>query len=81
MSQARVRVLTVDEHDVVHWGLRSLLGAQERAGVIRHGAKLVHAFAEARVPKLTVVIRKSFGGAHIAMNSKQLGADLVLAWP
>lgn len=55
--------------------------AQERSGVIRHGAKLVHAFAEARVPKLTVVIRKSFGGAHIAMNSKQLGADLVLAWP
>jgi acetyl-CoA carboxylase carboxyltransferase component len=55
--------------------------AQERSGVIRHGAKLVHAFAEARVPKLTVVLRKSFGGAHIAMNSKQLGADLVLAWP
>jgi len=55
--------------------------AQERAAVIRHGAKLVHAFAEASVPKLTVVLRKSFGGAHIAMNSKQLGADLVLAWP
>jgi acetyl-CoA carboxylase carboxyltransferase component len=55
--------------------------AQERSGVIRHGAKLVHAFAEARVPKLTLVLRKSFGGAHIAMNSKQLGADLVLAWP
>jgi acetyl-CoA carboxylase carboxyltransferase component len=54
---------------------------QERAGVIRHGAKLVHAFAEARVPRLTVVLRKSFGGAHIAMNSKHLGADLVLAWP
>ncbi len=55
--------------------------AQEASGVIRHGAKLVHSFAEARVPKLTVVLRKSFGGAHIAMNSKQLGADLVLAWP
>jgi acetyl-CoA carboxylase carboxyltransferase component len=55
--------------------------AQERSGVIRHGAKLVHAFAEARVPKISVVLRKSFGGAHIAMNSKQLGADLVLAWP
>jgi acetyl-CoA carboxylase carboxyltransferase component len=54
---------------------------QEAAGVIRHGAKLVHAFAEARVPKLTVTLRKSFGGAHIAMNSKQLGADLCLAWP
>jgi acetyl-CoA carboxylase carboxyltransferase component len=55
--------------------------AQERAAVIRHGAKLVHAFAEANVPKLSVVLRKSFGGAHIAMNSKQLGAHLVLAWP
>jgi acetyl-CoA carboxylase carboxyltransferase component len=55
--------------------------SQERSGVIRHGAKLVHAFAEARVPKISVVLRKSFGGAHIAMNSKQLGADLVLAWP
>lgn len=55
--------------------------AQERAAVIRHGAGLVRAFSATRVPKLTVVLRKSFGGAHIAMNSKQLGADLVLAWP
>jgi acetyl-CoA carboxylase carboxyltransferase component len=53
---------------------------QEAAGVIRHGAKLVHAFAEALVPKLTVVLRKSFGGAYIAMNSRALGAHLVLAW-
>jgi acetyl-CoA carboxylase carboxyltransferase component len=54
---------------------------QEAQGVIRHGAKLVHAYAEARVPKLTVVLRKSFGGAYIAMNSRALGAHLVLAWP
>ena len=54
---------------------------QERAAVIRHGAKLVHAFAAAGVPKVTVVLRKAFGGAYIAMNSKDLGADLVLAWP
>ncbi|HEV3001064.1 MAG TPA: carboxyl transferase domain-containing protein [Solirubrobacteraceae bacterium] len=54
---------------------------QERAGVIRHGAQLVHAFAAAAVPKVTVVLRKAFGGAFIAMNSKELGADLVLAWP
>jgi acetyl-CoA carboxylase carboxyltransferase component len=54
---------------------------QERAGVIRHGAKLVHAFAEATVPRVTVVVRKAFGGAFIAMNSKDLGADLVFAWP
>ncbi len=54
---------------------------QERAGVIRRGAQLVHAFAAARVPKLTVVLRKSYGGAYITMNSRDLGADLVLAWP
>jgi acetyl-CoA carboxylase carboxyltransferase component len=54
---------------------------QERGGVIRHGAKLVHAFAECTVPRVTVVLRKAFGGAVIAMNSKQLGADLVFAWP
>jgi acetyl-CoA carboxylase carboxyltransferase component len=55
--------------------------AQERNGVIRHGAKLVHAFAEATVPRMTVVLRKAFGGAFIAMNSKDLGADLTFAWP
>jgi acetyl-CoA carboxylase carboxyltransferase component len=54
---------------------------QERDGVIRHGAKLVHAFAEASVPSVTVVLRKAFGGAFIAMNSKALGADHVFAWP
>ena len=54
---------------------------QERDGVIRHGAKLVYAFAEASVPRVTVVLRKAYGGAAIAMNSKQLGADYVLAWP
>jgi acetyl-CoA carboxylase carboxyltransferase component len=54
---------------------------QEGLGVIRHGAKLVHAFAEATVPKLTVVLRKAFGGAFIAMNARDLGADYVFAWP
>jgi acetyl-CoA carboxylase carboxyltransferase component len=54
---------------------------QEAGAVIRHGAKLVHAFAEADVPKVTVVLRKAFGGAQIAMNSRALGATLVLAWP
>jgi acetyl-CoA carboxylase carboxyltransferase component len=54
---------------------------QEKRGVIRHGAKLVHAFAAATVPRVTVVLRKAFGGAFIAMNSRDLGADLVLAWP
>ncbi|CAN5610321.1 hypothetical protein BH20ACT17_BH20ACT17_10580 [soil metagenome] len=54
---------------------------QEKIGVIRHGAKLVHAFAAATVPRVTVVLRKAFGGAFIAMNSRDLGADLVLAWP
>jgi acetyl-CoA carboxylase carboxyltransferase component len=55
--------------------------SQEADGVIRHGAKLVHAFAAASVPRVTVVLRKAFGGAFIAMNSRELGADLVLAWP
>ena len=55
--------------------------AQEAGGIIRHGSKLVHAFAAASVPRVTVVLRKAFGGAFIAMNSRELGADLVLAWP
>ncbi len=54
---------------------------QERAGVIRHGAKLLHAFAEATVPRVTVILRKAYGGAYITMNSKDLGADLTFAWP
>jgi len=54
---------------------------QEGQGVIRHGAELVRAFAEATVPSVTVVVRKAFGGGYIAMNSKELGADLALAWP
>jgi acetyl-CoA carboxylase carboxyltransferase component len=54
---------------------------QESQGVIRHGAKLLHAFAEATVPRLTVVLRKAYGGAYITMNSKDLGAHLTFAWP
>ena len=54
---------------------------QEHDGVIRHGASLLRAFAAARVPKLTVVLRKAYGGAVITMNSKDLGADMVFAWP
>ena len=54
---------------------------QEFGGVIRHGAKLLYAFSEATVPKLTVVTRKAYGGAYIAMCSRHLGADHVLAWP
>jgi acetyl-CoA carboxylase carboxyltransferase component len=54
---------------------------QEALGVIRHGAGLLHAFSAARVPKVTVVLRKAYGGGFITMNSRQLGADLVLAWP
>jgi acetyl-CoA carboxylase carboxyltransferase component len=54
---------------------------QEGLGVIRHGAGLLHAFSAARVPKATVVLRKAYGGGFITMNSRELGADLVLAWP
>lgn len=54
---------------------------QERAGVIRHGSALLGAFARAAVPKVTVTLRQAYGGAHIVMNSRDLGADLTLAWP
>jgi acetyl-CoA carboxylase carboxyltransferase component len=54
---------------------------QEHGGIIRHGAKLLYAFAEATVPKLTVIVRKSYGGAYCVMNPRHVGADLVLAWP
>jgi len=54
---------------------------QERDGVVRRGAKLLHAFAEAVVPRVTLVTRKAYGGAYIAMNSKSLGATAVFAWP
>ena len=55
--------------------------AQEHNGIIRHGAKLLYAFAEATVPKISLIMRKAYGGAYIAMNSKRMGADLVFAWP
>lgn len=54
---------------------------QEWTGIIRHGAKLLHAYSEATVPKITVITRKAYGGAYIGMCSKQLGADYVMAWP
>ena len=54
---------------------------QEHGGIIRHGAKLLFAYSAATVPKLTVVIRKAYGGGYIAMCSKDLGADRVFAWP
>ncbi|MCI4319571.1 MAG: acyl-CoA carboxylase subunit beta [Thermoplasmata archaeon] len=54
---------------------------QELGGIIRHGAKLLYAYAEATVPKLTVILRKAYGGAYDVMCSKHLGADLNLAWP
>jgi len=54
---------------------------QEHAGVIRHGAKLLYAYSEATVPKVTVILRKAYGGGYIAMNSRHLRADFVFAWP
>jgi methylmalonyl-CoA decarboxylase subunit alpha len=54
---------------------------QEHGGVIRHGAKILYAYSEATVPKLTVILRKAYGGAYIAMCSRHLGADQVFAWP
>jgi acetyl-CoA/propionyl-CoA carboxylase carboxyl transferase subunit len=55
--------------------------SQELGGIIRHGAKLLYAFAEATVPKMTVILRKAYGGAYDVMCSKHIGGDLNLAWP
>ncbi len=55
--------------------------AQERGGIIRHGAKMLFAYASATVPKITLIMRKAYGGAYLAMCSSDLGADLVYAWP
>ena len=54
---------------------------QEHNGIIRHGAKLLYAFCEATVPRISVITRKAYGGAYIVMNSKSVGADLAFAWP
>jgi propionyl-CoA carboxylase beta chain len=54
---------------------------QEHGGIIRHGAKLLYAFIEATVPRITVIVRKAYGGAYIVMNSKHIGADIIYAWP
>ncbi|MGH9559516.1 MAG: carboxyl transferase domain-containing protein, partial [Bryobacteraceae bacterium] len=55
--------------------------AQEFGGIIRHGAKLLYAYAEATVPKITVITRKAYGGAYCVMGSKHLRTDVNLAWP
>lgn len=54
---------------------------QERGGIIRHGAKMLYAYAAATVPKLTVILRKAYGGSYLAMCSQEMGADFVFAWP
>ena len=54
---------------------------QEHGGIIRHGAKLLYAYAEATVPKLTVITRKAYGGAYDVMSSKHIRGDINLAWP
>ena len=54
---------------------------QEYNGIIRHGAKLLYAFSEATVPKVCLIMRKDYGGAYVAMNSKGMSADIVFAWP
>jgi acetyl-CoA carboxylase carboxyltransferase component len=54
---------------------------QEYTGIIRHGAKLLYAFSEATVPRMTVITRKAYGGAYVVMNSKHIRADISFAWP
>ncbi|MBT2598390.1 MULTISPECIES: acyl-CoA carboxylase subunit beta [Oceanobacillus] len=71
-----IPIITLEDVTGFYPGIR-----YEKEGIIRHGAKLVYAFAEATVPKITVILRKAYGGAFVAMNSKALGADLLFAWP
>jgi acetyl-CoA carboxylase carboxyltransferase component len=54
---------------------------QERGGIIRHGAKMLHAYASCTTPKITVILRKAYGGSYLAMCSQEMGADVVYAWP
>ena len=54
---------------------------QEYGGIIRHGAKLLYAFCESTVPRISIITRKAYGGAYVVMNSKSIGADLAFAWP
>ena len=54
---------------------------QERGGIIRHGAKMLYSYAAATVPKLTVILRKAYGGSYLAMCALEMGADFVYAWP
>ena len=54
---------------------------QEYGGIIRHGAKLLYAFCESTVPRISIITRKAYGGAYVVMNSKSIGADLAIAWP
>ncbi len=54
---------------------------QEHGGIIRHGAKLLYAYCEATVPRITVITRKAYGGAYVVMNSRSVGADISFAWP
>jgi acetyl-CoA carboxylase carboxyltransferase component len=54
---------------------------EEQKGIIRHGSKLIYAYAESTVSKITIIVRKAYGGAYLAMSSKHLGADFIFAWP
>ena len=75
------RVQHPDPHPLRRAGLPARAPTQEWGGIIRHGAKLLYAFAEATVPKITVITRKAYGGAYDVMSSKHLGADFNFAWP
>jgi len=71
-------VLDIDSSDKIARFVRT---QQEYGGIIRHGAKVLYAYSEATVPMVTVILRKAYGGAYLAMGSKHLGADFVFAWP
>ena len=78
-----VRLTTVGLGDLGPLGVHPAPGttAQEHGGIIRHGAKLLYAYCEATVPKLTVITRKAYGGAYDVMSSKHIRGDFNVAWP
>lgn len=82
MFQVTYKRLNLNQHKLRSHPSGFLPGtAQEYGGIIRHGAKLLYAFAEATVPKITVITRKAYGGAYDVMSSKHLKADTNYAWP
>ena len=76
-----MRLLSTSPGDVCRFARFFARSRQEHSGIIRHGAKVLYAYSEATVPKITVITRKAYGGAYVVMSSKYLGTDVTYAWP